>query len=182
MRVSPRRPSPATRGRRAAVGSVMLPLVSRAQRSASAARNAIWIEDGSVIVHSNNRSCVQITSTINQRPPTVEQTVYAGSTAVMPPIYGDWIFSNLRSPCLIEPARNDARSPSPHDPDLGSASGLWLPDNLSERSGRADPSQGHAGDLETDEERDVWMRARPRRCAHSDQYLSAHRRRRNESV
>jgi hypothetical protein len=32
--------------------------------------------------------------------------------------------------------------------------------NLStERGGQADPSQGNAGDLLTDEERDVWMRA-----------------------
>jgi hypothetical protein len=44
--------------------------------------------------------------------------------------------------------------------DTRSASRLWLPDDGTERGGRADPSQGHAPViLTTDEERDVWMRA-----------------------
>ena len=30
--------------------------------------------------------------------------------------------------------------------DTGAASGLWLLDDLAERGGRADPSQGNAGD------------------------------------
>ena len=37
------------------------------------------------------------------------------------------------------------------------ASGLRLPDDHTERGGRADPSEGHAGD--PDDEHDIWMRA-----------------------
>jgi len=43
--------------------------------------------------------------------------------------------------------------------DPRAASRLWLPNNGTERRGRADPSSGHAGDLDDGGKRDVWMRA-----------------------
>jgi hypothetical protein len=43
--------------------------------------------------------------------------------------------------------------------DTLAASGLWLPDDGTERSGRADHPKAMPVILTTDEERDVWMRA-----------------------
>jgi hypothetical protein len=43
--------------------------------------------------------------------------------------------------------------------DRGPAPGLRIPDNNTERRGGADPSEGHAGQPHTNEERDAWMRA-----------------------
>jgi hypothetical protein len=45
------------------------------------------------------------------------------------------------------------------DADPRTASRLWLPDDGTERSGRADPPQGVPVIRTTDEERDAWMRA-----------------------
>ena len=53
----------------------------------------------------------------------------------------------------------DGRSWHEVEAGAGSALGLRIPDDISERCSRADPCEGDAGDPDSDEERDVWLRS-----------------------
>ena len=75
-------------------------------------------------------------------------------------LYTHLVGGSIPSPPTIAPIRD----PTPRAPIGGRTHGSHLPSSplshdIAERGGGAGPSEGHAGDPDDREERDVWMRA-----------------------